>query len=256
VKPLKIVIVGTGNVASHLAHAFKKNGQEVLQVVSRNPKKAESLAAELGIAHSSDYGKINPDSDVIILAVKDDAVAEVAEQIDADTNAVVAHCSGSMPLNILSRFKEYGVFYPLQTISKGKNTEGAELPICIEASSAASRKILKQLAGSVSGKVEIMDSGQRLKIHLSAVFINNFVNHLYLVAFDMLEKEGIDPAILKPLLLETAMKAIHNHPSSIQTGPAARHDKRTLELHRHLLNWHPEYKVIYDLISRGIERSS
>jgi predicted short-subunit dehydrogenase-like oxidoreductase (DUF2520 family) len=254
VTPLKIVIAGTGNVAAHLAKAFQKNGQEVLQIVGRNLKKAEGLAGDLGAAHSADYAQIDAEADVILLAVKDDAISEVAEQIPAETKAVVAHCSGSMPIDILARFKKHGVFYPLQTISKKKNSENVELPVCIEASTSAAAKMLRQLAGTISGNIVVMDSVQRLKVHLSAVFINNFVNHLYRVAFDMLEKDGIDPAILKPLLLETAMKAIHHHPSTIQTGPAARHDKRTLELHRHLLNWHPEYKVIYDLLSKGIER--
>lgn len=252
-KCFKIVLIGAGNVATHLCKAFKQAGNEIVQVYSLTQKSAGALASKLKTNFTDSLKKINPSADVYIVSVKDDAVSAVLSQIQLKQQAIIVHTSGSVPMNVFAeKFKNYGVFYPLQTFSKGKKVNFKNIPICLEANNKKTVQALKILAEQISDTVTEIDSEQRKKLHLAAVFSCNFSNYLYAISETILNENGMNLDLLKPLIKETAGKIKKNSPRKMQTGPAKRQDLKVMESHLKLLANHKTYQEIYKLLSEGI----
>ncbi|MCB0448266.1 MAG: DUF2520 domain-containing protein, partial [Gelidibacter sp.] len=192
-------------------------------------------------------------ADVYIIAVSDDAIADLSSHIPFD-NRLVVHTSGSVGIYDLDKKHKRGVFYPLQTFSKTADVNFKNVPICIEVIDKNDLKTLKSLATALGSKSHKVNSDQRKALHLAAVFVNNFTNQLYRVAHEITESEGVEFDILKPLILETAKKVQHLSPYMAQTGPAKRNDKRTIRKHLKLLK-NEHHKTIYELLTSSIQKT-
>ena len=248
---LSIVLTGTGNVAQQLFTAMhNKKGVKIIQVIGRDKKKLTPF--KNCPETTTDYEHIS-DADIYIIAVNDGSISTVAQHLK-NKSGLVVHTSGTMPLSALPASVRRGVFYPLQTISKERKVDFSEVPICIEAESSEDYKMLEELAGSISDHIQIMSSNQRKLVHLAAVFVNNFTNHLYLIGSDICNEAGISFNILKPLILETAKKATEMSVLKAQTGPAMRHDQTTIDQHLDLLK-KESHKNIYSVLSNSIQKT-
>ena len=248
----KIVFIGAGNVATQLGNALYKNGCTISQVYSPTRKSAGTLARQLNAKAITYLKELDLTADIYIIAIKDDAIAEVVKQL-ALPDKLVVHTSGSLPLAVLKNVSEnYGVFYPLQTFSKNKNVNFTNIPICIEANNKKTVGLLQALAHSISKNVHSITSEQRKIIHLSAVFACNFSNHMYAIAATILADHQLSFDLLKPLIAETADKIQFNDPDKMQTGPAIRGDIKTMNMHLKLLGTDKELKTIYKLLSKHI----
>jgi predicted short-subunit dehydrogenase-like oxidoreductase (DUF2520 family) len=248
-----ITIIGSGNVAWHLAHAFKNAGVNIVEVISRNIVHARELAERLNTGFKSDLASIDKNaSDIVLICVSDSAVEEVVKLLP-DVNAVVAHTAGCLPLESVGIHKERaGVFYPFQTFSKVLNPGKLSFPVCIEGSDKESEEILMSLANEVSNKVVRLNSKQRSQLHLAGVIANNFSNHLIARSFDFLETNNIERSLIIPILEQTINNLKFNHPKEIQTGPARRGDWNILKEHQKMLVDQPELGKIYEELSESI----
>ncbi len=252
---MKIAILGSGNVATHLAKALKLANVKVTAIWSHHFKNAEILAQEVSAVAVANLNQlINEESDVILIAVKDDAIKEVTEQL-AGYNGIIAHTSGAVNLSALASATNYGVFYPLQTFSKEKEVDFKNVPLCLEANNAATLVKLKSLAALLSDNNYEVDSKQREALHIAAVFACNFPNYLYHIAQELLAQQQLSFEMIRPLIKETANKVQTALPSAVQTGPAVRNDRQTLNKHEGLLQQKPEWLDIYKLLSDSIRRS-
>ena len=243
---IKVVIFGSGNVATQLSKAFFKTKKvDLIQVYSRSTTNSFFAKKKIPVTNNLDEIK---KADAYILAVSDDAIASFSSKI-ALKDTLIVHTSGAVSIDAIQTGRR-GVFYPLQTISKEKKISFKKIPLCIEANSDKDLKLLKKLAKSISDKVYKIDSEQRKSLHVAAVFVNNFVNHLYAVAEDICIDKGVDFNILKPLIQETADKILELSPQKAQTGPAKRKDQNTIEAHLKMLN--KEQQEIYQLLTNSI----
>jgi len=248
---MDIVIIGSGNVAHCFGHLMKLHGHPVKQVISRNKDNARVLAESLGAESSGDLMDIHMEADVYLLAVGDDALAQLNNDLRLGRRIVV-HTAGAVPLSAIGNIStNTGVLYPLQSIRK-ENKSYPEIPLMLEASSDEVQKRLLALAQSISGSISIMNSEQRLQMHLAAVFCNNFTNHLIALAKFYCEQEGRDFQLLAPLIRETFQRLDKFPPESVQTGPAVRNDGKTMALHESLLVNYPSMAQIYPLLSESI----
>jgi predicted short-subunit dehydrogenase-like oxidoreductase (DUF2520 family) len=249
---LNFSFIGAGNLAFHLAKALHFHGFQISQVYNRTESSAKELAEITGAKFTSSLSGIESTTDVYIVAVKDSAIDEVLSQIDFQDKLVV-HCSGSLPVSVLEKYtKNFGVIYPLQTFSKKREVNFSDIPVFIEANSPKNLEILRKIAGAISEKVSVADSEQRQLLHISAVFACNFVNHLYSTAGELLKTKNISFDVLKPLILETALKVQELQPFEAQTGPAVRFDKNVIDKHLEKLADAEEYQQLYELISKSI----
>ncbi|MFD0792223.1 Rossmann-like and DUF2520 domain-containing protein [Mucilaginibacter litoreus] len=249
---MRITIIGSGNVATHLSAALKNAGHRIVQVYSRDMHNATLLAYHVGAEAIDDLRDINPQTDLFIIAVKDDAIIETAAHLAAYSK-LIAHTSGAVDLEQLLNITPLaGVFYPLQTFSKTKEVDFREVPMCIEGADEDIVKTLEALARDVSNSVYRISSAQRKVLHLSAVFACNFVNHLYGIGEQLLKDSEMDFDLLRPLIKETADKAMLNSPYTVQTGPAVRNDKNTMGTHLQLLKAQPHLQRIYEMLSQDI----
>ena len=239
-----IVFLGFGNVNFHLINTlYKHNKDSVIQVYNRSEI---NLNKELNkIPFTTDLSKIK-EADLYIIGIPDDAIAAFSETLPLKSKLVV-HTSGSVSMEALSKRNRKGVFYPLQTFSKNREVNFNTIPICIEAKKEADLELLTNLGNSLSEKVVEIDSDERSKLHLAAVFVNNFVNHLYAIGDDILGNNELSFDLLHPLIEETASKVKTLSPSEVQTGPARRGDQRTIEKHLHLLKEGPESELYQQL---------
>lgn len=259
-KGLHIVIIGTGNVACHIAQSFKSDKSvHLLQVFNhRNSKEAKSFSKLFTCDLVTDYTKIDATADIYIIAVKDDAIAEVAQQlIPLKLKGLVVHTSGSVEVNVLKNTSpKIGVYYPLQTFYKGASIDWKTTPLLIETNTTSSLKILKQLAITVSKTVKVVDSKNRLQIHLAAVFACNFTNAMYVAAFELLENNlsKKDTELLLPIMQQSFQKLKTVHPKKAQTGPAMRNDKLVMKKHLQLLKQDKQLSHVYTVISDLIMR--
>jgi len=248
-----IVFIGAGNVATHLAEAFQYTGGKILQVYSRTENSAKLLADKINAKYTTDLNRIIPDADLYLISVADSALQQVAKKIKTGKSLVV-HTSGFYEMNMLENISEnIGVFYPLQTFSKKRKIDFLTIPICIEANSEDNLKLLEDLALSFSSSVHFINSEQKKILHLAAVFASNFTNHMYSIAEEILKNENIPFDILKPLIKETAEKAIEVNPSESQTGPARRNDSTVIEQHLKMLE-NSDYKGLYEKLSEMIKK--
>jgi predicted short-subunit dehydrogenase-like oxidoreductase (DUF2520 family) len=251
---MDIVILGSGNVAAVLGRKFKAAGHTILQVVSRNASAASKLAYEWDTESTNYPSIINRNADVYIISVSDDAIDEVAADLKLPQK-VVAHTAASVSKDILKNVSNhYGVFYPLQSLHKD-DMGLPDAPIFFDGSDEITKKKLEALANSISpDHVSQAGDDQRLKLHVAAVFVNNFTNHLYALAEDYCNKEGIDFRELYPLIEETAIRIKDVSPARSQTGPASRNDRDTIDKHLALLGSHPRLKKMYEFLTNSIRQ--
>lgn len=251
---MKIVLLGSGNVATHLGKALSAAGHQILQVYSRTRAHAEVLAEGLGAAAIDHPSEASVDADAYFIVVKDDAIEEVVSQLPRRLKGVVAHTAGSVEMDILKPYLDrYGVFYPLQTFSKTKAISFSAVPIALEAVDATAYGVLEQLADGLSDRVFPCDSKQRLSLHIAAVFACNFTNYLYSVADNVLRSHNLDFSLIRPLVLETAQKVMEHSPRDVQTGPAVRRDRITMAKHAELLSDQEDLRELYLLLSKRID---
>ncbi|MFV0590383.1 MAG: Rossmann-like and DUF2520 domain-containing protein [Draconibacterium sp.] len=249
---LNFCFIGAGNLATHLSFALNKRAGSVIQVYSRSVESAQSLAKKLGTSFTTSIKEITPDADVYFIALKDSVISDVLAEIDFQ-NKLVVHCSGSLSMTILKDFSlNHGVLYPLQTFSRMRSMDFAQIPVFIEANNTENQETLITLAREISGKVTTMDSAHRKSLHIAAVFACNFVNHFYTLAAEFLDSQDIPFNVLHPLIMETAMKVQEMPPKVAQTGPAVRFDESIINDHLQVLEKYPEKQALYNLISRSI----
>ncbi len=246
-----VVLIGSGNVAGHLAKAMREAGLAVVQVLSLHIGHARELAAGFGAAATNDYSEIMTDADFYLIAVPDGEITAVAVQMP-EVHGIVCHTSGSTPMQVLEKFQRYGIFYPFQTFSKSREVDISNVPFCLEASSPDVLDALQLLAGRLSKSVYVMDMEQRERLHVAGVLVNNFTNHLFATAGDFLKENGMDAAMLLPLVRETAAKILELTPDEAQTGPARRGDISTIEKHLDILKNRNDLKEIYQIFSQQI----
>ena len=224
---IKLAIIGTGNVAFHLAKAFH-NAQTVnlKAVVGRSEKSLVDLKPFTQKV-SLDYHDLQ-DVDVVLIAVSDTAIASVSSKIQ-DTNALVLHTSGSTPMHIIDNHKRYGILYPLQTFSKSSDLIYSEIPFCIEAKLEEDLMLIEKLVNALNAKKYRINSNQRAALHLAAVFSNNFTNHILTEVEKICNEREVHFELLQPLMQETIAKAFLIGPQAAQTGPAKRGDVAVIE---------------------------
>jgi predicted short-subunit dehydrogenase-like oxidoreductase (DUF2520 family) len=249
---MNIVILGSGNIATHLGRAFKMAGQDISQVWSRDISHASSLADTLAAEAIDNMFDLDRSADLFIIAVKDEAIREIALELKLSDQLLV-HTSGSTGLTALEGAStKIGVFYPLQTFSKIKSVDFRQIPIIIEANSPEVLLSIRAIADRLSEKVIELNSEQRKTLHVAAVFACNFTNHLFGLAQELLEEKGLDYELLKPLIEETLSKIEMNDPVSVQTGPAIREDQATIQAHLELLKHNPSLSELYTKLSQSI----
>lgn len=249
-----VTFIGSGNVAWHLAPALDNAGYPVREVFSRKKKNADELAARLyeaSVVEDLDFSK-SP-SEIFIIAVLDDVLEQVVQELVLPDDAIIVHTSGANSIGELeySASENMGVFYPLQTFSKSKQIDMEVVPIFIEAENEYTESVLAKMAKSISKKVLSASYQQRLVLHLSAVFANNFTNHCLRMAQDLMEHHELNFDLLKPLIAETLNKGIQIGPRNAQTGPAKRHDFLTLDKHLEIIE-DEEMAELYRFISQHI----
>lgn len=249
---MEIVLIGSGSVATHLGLALQSKGIIIKQVFSRNSENARNLADKLGTTYIDDIEDLYMDADIYIYALKDSALKTVLRKMEIP-NGVHVHTAGSIPMSDFEGFtSRYGVFYPLQSFSIQKTVDFSNIPICIEACDAEVQQILYDLAKLLTDKIYTVNSEQRKKLHLAAVFACNFTNYMYDIASQILDDSDIQFEIIQPLIAETAEKIKTLSPFDAQTGPAVRFDETTIARHLHMLNKTPEISKIYSILSKEI----
>lgn len=245
---IRLSLIGSGNVAQHLIQAFSISTEiELVQVFARKPESVSHLIAEDKIISSFD--ELKP-TDLTIIAVSDDAIASVSKQIPFKDRLVV-HTSGSVAMDSLNSKNRKGVFYPLQTFSKSKEIDFKVIPICLEAENEEDYKTLETVAKAISHSIANIDSEQRKALHVAAVFVSNFTNHLYQIGNEICQENQISFDILKPLIQETANKILSLPPAEAQTGPARRNDTQTINAHLNFLT-NENQKEIYKMLTKSI----
>ncbi|MDR5590427.1 Rossmann-like and DUF2520 domain-containing protein [Christiangramia sp. SM2212] len=246
---IKVVIIGAGNVATHLYQSFSKSKQlDVVQVFNRNVERLHFVNNPT--KRTSNLEDL-VEADIYLLAIKDEAIGELASELKVKSG-IVAHTSGSQSMDILSGYENFGVFYPLQTFSKNKPVNFSEIPLCLEANSEENLDLLKKVGAFITDKVFEVSSEQRKALHVSAVFVNNFSNHLFSLAADFCKKEELPFDILRPLIRETVNKLESLDPYSAQTGPALRNDQKTISDHLEMLD--EDRKKIYTILTESIQK--
>ena len=252
---LEVSLIGSGNVAWHLAPELDNVGYVVREVYSRNVKNARRLIGRLYQAkQKTDLDFSSSPSRVFIIAVSDDAIEEIGKEIVVPKGSVLVHTSGSKSIEVLgyAPTPNIGVFYPLQTFSKSKKVDFSDVPICIEADNSHTWRILKKMADQISKRVHKINSSSRQALHIAAVFACNFTNHLFTIADDILDKNDLDFEMLKPLIVETINKSLELGPQQAQTGPARRGDLEVLDKHMKALKSNKSYATIYKTITQNI----
>lgn len=247
---MELSIIGAGNISWHLSQAFKNSGISIKQIFSRDLSKAKSMAKLVEAEPINSIKDLSPDTDLILICVSDKAIPEVVENIGF-YDKTIAHTAGSVSLSALKKFTNHGVFYPLQTFTKGNYLNLLQTPFCIEANNTETQTKLLNLAKQISNSIYELSSEQRLQCHLAAVFANNFSNHMFHAAEQILKQKNIPFDIIKPIIAETANKIQNLSPKTAQTGPAARNDKSTIEAHLKLLS-DSEMEKLYSFVSQNI----
>ncbi len=252
---MRITIIGAGNVATNLALALKKAGHQLVQIYNRSNDAGQELARAVAASFTSDSTQL-ADADVYIVAVKDDVIEEVASQINL-YDKVIVHTSGTKSKDLLKKSSScYGIFYPLQTMTKGAKVDFRNVPLLIEGNNETTVDKLSSLACSISQNVHRVDEEQRQWIHIAAVFANNFTNHLYTISDKILKEHQLSFSILKPLIFRSVENLNHHSPDEIQTGPASRKDLQVIEKHLSMLADNPDLQKMYELLSNSIIAST
>ncbi len=250
----RIVLIGAGNVATHIGISLQKNGWNIVQVYSRTEASASELGNRLGTNYVTSLTEVCMDADVYIVMVKDAVLQElIPSVVKGREGALFVHTAGSMPMDIWKGHAvRYGVLYPMQTFSKLREVDFSTVSFFLEANAADELALLKEMAGSLSPKVYEASSSQRTFLHMAAVFACNFSNHMYALSAYLLEKQGLPFDAMLPLIDETARKIHELSPKEAQTGPAVRKDANVMNKHLEMLAKEPELKEIYKMISKSI----
>ena len=227
-----VCILGTGNVAWHYERRFKERGFSCVNISARN-----DVSCCI-------------DADLVIIAVKDEAIEAVANKLKG-MKGILVHTSGFMSTDCLAVATEnYGSLYPLQSLKKNKETDFDKVTLCTYGNNEKVRKLLQSIAKELTSKTYELSDIQRKSLHIAAVFCNNFPNHLFGIAKAILDKEGISFEVLFPLIDMTVEKAKHFNPFDVQTGPAIRNEKRIMQQHKAMLG--KDESEIYELLSEKI----
>ncbi len=249
---MKVSILGSGNVATILGRKIMAAGNTVLQVYSRSLHHAQILAEELHCYAVDDWNMITNDADVYLIALSDAAIGKAAEKIRYK-KGLVLHTAGAISIKVLKNSSaNYGVLYPLQSLAKDK-ADYETIPLLIDGNTAHALCLIEDFAASISKQVQKTNDDNRQKLHLAAVFVNNFTNHLYSLAAKYCEQEQVDFSLLQPIIKETALRLNDHDPRKVQTGPASRNDEKTIEKHLQLLASSPQLATIYKLMTRSIQ---
>lgn len=247
----RITIIGSGNVANHLAEIFFEKNLPLVEIYSRNIIEGEKLAQKVNAEFTNDIKTVGLQSEIIIMAISDDAIPGIAKQLNLDEH-ILAHTSGIANTEDLKvATKNYACFYPLQTFTKGHAVEFSNIPVLINAANSQTLSDLKTIAFKISNNVKEISDIERQKLHLSAVIVNNFANHLFSLSSKYLAKNNIDFNLLKPLIQETVDKISNSDPISNQTGPAKRNDLNTIEKHFSLIE-DEDLVEIYKILTKSI----
>jgi len=246
---MKVVIIGAGKVAGHLLKSLVVSPDiQVVQIYSRSATVLEQQFPQCTFTNI--LQELKP-ADIYLMSVSDDAIAPLSKQLPFE-DALVVHTSGSTDVNAIHPKNRGGVLYPLQTFSPDKSINFHEVPLCLEVSTATDAQALETLARALGNQIYWLSSEQRLALHVAAVFVCNFVNHLYVVGSEICKQHQLPFELLKPLIQETAEKIMILSPQQAQTGPALRNDLRTLGKHSQLLEGTP-YQPIYQLLTESIQ---
>jgi predicted short-subunit dehydrogenase-like oxidoreductase (DUF2520 family) len=255
--PKEIVIVGAGNVAWHLGKRLVECGLRIAHVHARSESSARHLAKELGCSSSQRLRDIPRQADLYLVMVNDAEIATVAKSLAGhiDKNSLLLHTSGATPAHVFQPFFErYGVFYPLQTFSKKRELDFSQVPLCLCTHRKDDFEPVFQLAKKLSEKVYSVSDEQRLRLHLAAIYVNNFTNYLQYIGESLLDEQGLSAEMLHPLQSETIAKLKELSAKEAQTGPAVRGDDPTIDRHLSQLDKHPNWRAIYQLLSDGIQK--
>ncbi|NRD19902.1 DUF2520 domain-containing protein [Winogradskyella eckloniae] len=248
---ISVILLGAGNVATHLYKAFSTaENVSVKQWYNRTRSSISSYANDVDITDSLEDLK---EADIYIIAVSDDSIAEFSSALPF-TNRFVVHTSGSVAMHDIDKKNQIGVFYPLQTFSKGADIDFSEVPICVEVYEKENLELLRTLARAVGCRPHKITTEQRQTLHLAAVFVNNFTNQLYRIGHEICETKNIEFEILHPLIEETAKKVQQMSPFMAQTGPAKRNDKKTIKRQLKLIE-KEEHEIIYKLLTSSIKKT-
>ena len=252
---MKIVFIGAGNLATRLSLAMQRVGMQIGQVYSHTEASARQLATRLGCPWTNDLSALQEDGDLYVFSLKDTVLSDVISKVKPN-NGMWVHTAGSMPMSIFEGYAQrFGVLYPLQTFSKGRNVNFDVIPIFLEANTDKNADFLKNIASALSENVRFMSSEKRRSLHLAAVFACNFTNHIYTLSYKLLENESIPADVLLPLIDETVSK-IHSMPPAVaQTGPAIRYDENVINKHLAMLD-DPDMQAIYRLLSQSIHKEA
>jgi predicted short-subunit dehydrogenase-like oxidoreductase (DUF2520 family) len=253
----KIVLIGSGNVATSLSESLKGK-YHIVQVYSKTLANARKLAQKTGSSYTDDLKKTDITADIYIIAVKDDAIAEVCKKLKLP-GKMVLHTSGSTELNVLKNVSDKrGVLWPMYsfTVGNGLKPFPTQIPFFVEASDKETNYELTCLVKELKGKPFYLDSEKRAKVHMTAVFVNNFPNHLFVIAENLCKEAGIPFSLFLPLAKETVENITNRSPTLCQTGPASRNEKKIISKQTALLKSHSDYQKIYKLLTKSIIKTS
>ncbi len=250
---MKVFIIGSGNVAYHMVRAIWKTDNKIVGLYSRNDRDARACVRGEKVDLFDQLTSIPTTADLYLICVNDDAISEILTSLPAEIkeSKIIAHTSGSQSIDVLENVVSAGVFYPVQTFTKGRKMIYDDIPFCINANSDHVEAELSSLAEKISGNVNIISDIQRKKIHLSAVIMNNFVNHLIYKSEEFLEQNDLPIELIQPLLKQTIAKSAKLGSFEAQTGPAVRNDTSTINAHMDLLTNDLD-KELYKVLSLSI----
>ncbi|TDS11108.1 Rossmann-like and DUF2520 domain-containing protein [Sphingobacterium paludis] len=249
---MKITILGSGNVATHLGKALLEAGHRIVEIYSRNLANAQALASQVGATATDLVTRLRDDADIYLLAVSDQAIETLASQLPVSIRGMVVHCSGATTMDVLASFQRYGVIYPPQSLRKEHDTQMASIAFGIEGNTTETEDALLELVQEFAPKSFRCNSQQRLALHIGAVFANNFTNSLFQISFELLQAHRLPFHLLHPIMQETVEKAIQHEPRSVQTGPAQRDDQTTIDKHLNFISEKPNWVKIYQRLTEEI----
>lgn len=248
---MNVVIIGSGNVASVLCKLMQQHNIQIIQVVSRDISNARLLAEKINTAYCDFSGPVNSNADLYIMALSDKGLQADFSFLNINNKPIV-HTAASVSIEVLKKISDnYGVLYPLQTLHK-INDDFPSIPFLIDGNNEKTISFIRSFANTLSGNVQQADDETRIKLHVAAVMVNNFTNHLLSLTESFCEKEQISFELLKPLMNETFNRILNESPSKIQTGPAKRKDGETIDKHLSILANHPEMKKVYEMLTLSI----
>ena len=249
---MKIVIVGSGNVATVLGKVIHNAGHTIVQVLSRNENHAKELAKIFNCSSGSFKSTEYKEADIYLLAITDTALYHLDQHFHL-RNKLVVHTAGSVSKEVLKNVSSrYGIIYPLQSLIKINDGRDPEIPLLVDGNNDDTKKNILEFCKTFSENITLADDGERLKFHVAAVLVNNFTNHMFAMAEEFCKLENIEFEKLYPLINETVNRIQYHSPQSVQTGPAIREDIYTLGKHLQILSAHSDLKYLYLKLSESI----